>query len=323
MHFNNCIPAVKIHTWGGLGSQLYALALSIDLGIDSIWGISRSGELPRYDQNLKSFKLIKGDLSDYRLLESLPEFDAIIHAGGYAQPTRFMEDPLSTISVNTSSTIELIKKLKDNGKFLYLSSSEVYSGSKNFPHEESDVGQTNTEHPRVAYIEGKKVGETIIAAARSRLSIDATAIRLSLVYGPGTKPADSRVINSIISQALNNRVIKLLDSGTAIRSYCYVSDAIFLSLTAMLNGTESIYNVGGISKVSIKELAEKIAKLTQAKVQCGLDEGMMSGAPINVELNLNKIIKLSRIKKFVDLEVGLPRTIKWHEYHVYRTRLLS
>jgi hypothetical protein len=31
MHFNRCIPAVKIHTWGGLGSQLYALALSIDL----------------------------------------------------------------------------------------------------------------------------------------------------------------------------------------------------------------------------------------------------------------------------------------------------
>lgn len=31
MHFNRCIPPVKIHTWGGLGSQLYALALSIDL----------------------------------------------------------------------------------------------------------------------------------------------------------------------------------------------------------------------------------------------------------------------------------------------------
>jgi len=295
--------------------QLFTSKAIADLGIDSIWGISRSGELPRFNQNLKSFKLIKGDLSDYRLLESLPEFDAIIHAGGYAQPARFMEDPLSTISVNSTSTIELIKKLKDNGKFLYLSSSEVYSGSKNFPHEESDIGQTNTEHPRAAYIEGKKVGETIVAAARSKLSIDATAIRLSLVYGPGTKPVDSRVINSIISQALNNRVIKLLDSGTAIRSYCYVSDAIFLSLTAMLHGTESIYNVGGISKVSIKELAEKIAKLTRAKVQYGLDEGMMSGAPINVELNLNKIIKLTGIKKFVDLEVGLPRTIKWHENH--------
>src|SRR5690348_16520606 len=59
----------------------------------------------------------------------LGTYDFIIHAAGYAQPARFMSDPLATIRCNTSMLMELFDRLHSKGRLLYLSTSEIYSGN--------------------------------------------------------------------------------------------------------------------------------------------------------------------------------------------------
>lgn len=157
-------------------------------------------------------RFLSGNLAETSFLESLPQADVIIHAATYGQPAMFMENPLATLKLNTTATFVLLDKLLPGGKFLFLSSSEVYSGLTNAPFTENQIGTTNPAHPRSCYIEAKRCGEAICSVYRAN-GIDAKSVRLSLAYGPGTRVGDKRVINSFIEQALRAKVIRLLDRG--------------------------------------------------------------------------------------------------------------
>jgi nucleoside-diphosphate-sugar epimerase len=291
--------------------ECLAAAINKGYGPSEIWVISKTGIFPDDISKAIQIKICKIDLCDYVSLNELPNFDAILHAGGYAQPIIFLADPLATISINTTATILLIKKLNPGGKFLYFSSSEIYSGSRIIPFKEDDIGRTNTNHPRSAYIEGKRCGEAIINSAKKQLGTDAVSIRVSLVYGPGTKTDDKRVLCQIIDQAIKSQKIKLLDSGNAVRTYCYVSDAVRLAFIAMLYGNESVYNIGGISKISIHGLADIVAEITNSEVALGESPNLLKGAPDDVKLDLTKILKLANYENFINLETGLMKTINW------------
>src|ERR1700744_2867188 len=52
-------------------------------------------------------------------------FDYIIHAAGYGQPQKFSDHKIQTLRVNTYETDQLFSVLNKDGKFLYISSSEV------------------------------------------------------------------------------------------------------------------------------------------------------------------------------------------------------
>lgn len=285
--------------------------LSTKISPMELWVVSKSGIYPDQIPKNNQINYVKADLCDEHVTSNLPRFDVIFHAGGYAQPGLFLEDPMSTIKINTTSTLALLNLLNKDGKFLFFSSSEVYSGSPNIPYKESDIGTTNTSHERAPYIEGKRCGEAIVGSARKYLSLDAKSVRLSMVYGPGTKQDDRRVLNSIINQSLKLNKINLLDDGSAQRTYCYITDAIKLSIVALLEGTESIYNVGGISEITILDLARKIAYLTQSKLFPGENQESFKSAPGQVKLNLDSILELIGGHEFVDIDTGLVRTIDW------------
>ena len=128
-------------------------------------------------------------------------YDFIIHAAGYAQPAKFLADAMGTISVNTTMLMDLIQRLGPKGRLLFLSTSEVYSGSTRGIHNESDIGTTNPSGARACYIESKRCGEAICHAARENGKTTIIA-RVSSVYGPGVKPKDTRVMSQFIDQAL-------------------------------------------------------------------------------------------------------------------------
>ena len=252
----------------------------------------------------------RGDITDEQFCKSLPNADYIIHAAGYAQPLRFMADPLKTFKLNTSSTILLFEKLLPNGKFLYISSSEVYHGLEGKKFSETEIGNTNTTHPRACYIEGKKGGETICNAYR-QIGVDAKSIRLSLVYGPGTRKDDKRVLSAFIVKALNGE-IKLLDGGEAKRTYCYITDANELLWKILFWGKEPLYNVGGHSNITIIELAELIGGFLKVPIILPDKSETISGAPKDVQLDLSLIENEFNKREFVELHQGLENTINWY-----------
>lgn len=237
----------------------------------------------------------------------------VLHAAGYAQPAKFTSAPMDTLRLNTTWLIELSELVaRSGGRLLYLSSSEVYSGSPRLRHYEGDIGQTAPDHPRGCYIEGKRCGEAIVHAARSS-GVKAVAARVSLAYGPGVKKGDTRVVSQFIDQALNSGEIALQDGGQARRTYCYITDIVEMLLNTMWHGKSPVYNIGGEGEITILSLARKIAALTKTSVKVPRGFGTaQTGAPAHVSLDTTLYKREFAKRSFIPLDEGLQRTVAWH-----------
>ena len=302
---------------GGYFAQTLQKLKQTNDGPSRIFLSSKSGEFQFHVDS--ETEIITGDLSQANVLERLPNLDVIVHAAGYAQPGKFLENPLLTLALNTTSTICLVRKIRAGGKFLFISSSEVYSGLNATPFTEKQIGTTNTDHPRSPYIEGKRAGEAIVSASKVHKNIDAKSVRLSLAYGPGTKLSDSRVMNSFIEQAITASQISLKDSGQAMRTYCYVADAIEMCFNVLGKGSDDIYNIAGNSRIKIRDLAKLISDITGAKLEIPENDlGGLAGAPDDVWLDISKAIALSDKSEFITMLSGVTNTIRWQEENLFK-----
>ena len=275
--------------------------------------LSYKNSIPKYLKKYYNFLYteIREDITSINLPPK--SFDIIIHSSGYAQPMKFLSDSLTTIKINTHATINLLDALKPEGKFLFVSTSEVYSGNDSFNIDESQIGTTTPSHNRACYIESKRCGETICHSYITS-EYDIKIARLSLAYGPFTKLGDLRVLNSIIDKGLNNDTIELMDDGSALRTYCYITDVVEMFWNILLNGKEITYNVSGFSNISIKELAENIGSKLNKKVITPTSLNGLTGSPKIVNISSEKYINEFNKQNFVDMEHGMENVIEWMKY---------
>jgi nucleoside-diphosphate-sugar epimerase len=281
----------------------------------TVYAVTRSNPTNFFSELLdfKNSKVLIGDLANFKFLETFPLVDYIIHAAGYGQPGKFLNDPINTFNVNVFSELVLYNKLVKPGNFLFISTSEVYSGLMESPFKEIQIGNTNTNHFRACYIESKRCGEAI-ASSFKQLGVNAKSARLSLAYGPGTRPGDERVLNDFIFGAISKGSIKLRDSGSALRTYCYITDAVEMLWNILFFGKHDIYNVGGFSKTSIADLAKSVCNILNSACEIPKDDiNKLSGAPEDVSLDMERYI--SEFKK-VQLPVSIDgRMVALYLYH--------
>lgn len=255
----------------------------------------------------------KGDICDPSLIATLPSsLNYIIHAAGYGQPQKFLENEILTITMNTAVTDALLKKMAKNGSCIFISTSEIYSGSKDTPYKESTVGQTNTDHPRACYIEGKRCGEAIVNAYHKQ-GFDAKSIRLALAYGPGVRLDDRRVMNEVIKKGLIDQKIVLMDSGTSLRTYIYITDAVEFMFKILLKGKSNIYNLSGKSRTSIAQMAQLISRTVDVPLSIPQSNAGLAGAPEDVSLSLDRLLREFPKEKFVSFEAGVQAVITWYK----------
>ena len=249
-------------------------------------------------------EITHGDLTAHSFRKHFGHFDIILHAAGYGQPGKFLENPLKTIRLNTEATLDLLERVSPGGKFLFVSTSELYAGlTKGCIIKEDKIGSTNTNHPRACYIEGKRCGEAACHAARSG-GIKAVSARLALAYGPGAKPTDQRVLYTFIEKALHNGSIELMDRGDARRVYCYVADAVQMMLRVILEGREPVYNVGGKGVLLIREVADKIGFQLNAPITFPAESKPLTGAPAEVDLDTELFEKEFGPVNYVNFEMA-------------------
>lgn len=257
-----------------------------------------------------SINHLQVDLADSSQYHRLPDADVIFHSAGYAQPILFMSNPVATLQINVTATIALLQRLRPGGSFIFMSSAEVYCGLVDSWFREESIGTSTPYHPRASYIEGKRSGEAVCSAFRSQ-GIRSISVRLGDVYGPGTRMHDKRALNSFIERALLQKKIELLDSGTAMRTYCYVADALEIILNILFCGKEAVYNVGGQSCVSIAELALMIGGIMDVPVVFPAQEIAVAGSPAVLRLDLSRVKAEFNKTQFLELREGLMRTIAW------------
>jgi dTDP-glucose 4,6-dehydratase/UDP-glucuronate decarboxylase len=284
----------------------------LDLNLDLTF-TSKSEMRPFFLGNNSNYKYLSGDITGHDLLNKFEAFDCILHLAGYAQPSVFIADPLSTIKINSEVVIHLLKKLNPTGSFLFLSSSEVYRDSQSDLNNESTNTSINTNHSRAPYILSKLMGESICFEELSKSRKNIKVARLSMVYGPGIKKGDQRAVSQFFDQAIKFNNIKLIDQGKAQREYLYIADTLRALLNMIFFGKQTLYNIGAGSSnsISILKIVEIIAKLTNSSIELSHNNVNHFGARDKVGLDVSRYESEFGKLMIVPFEEGIYRTFKW------------
>lgn len=203
-------------------------------------------------------------------LESEVSFDYIIHAASNGSPNFFAKNPVEVMKANIDGVAHLMDYGLNHGmkRFLYVSSGEVYGEGDGRVFTEDYSGYVDCTKPRSCYPSSKRAAETLCVSYAAEYGADVVIARPCHTYGPHFTEQDNRVYAQFIRNVLRGEDIVMKSTGEQFRSWCYVVDCVSALLHILLKGENcQAYNIADVdSNISIRELAETIAKIGGRKV---------------------------------------------------------
>jgi len=204
-------------------------------------------------------------------------------------------------------------------KFVALGTICAYPKFTPVPFREENLWDGYPEETNAPYGLAKKMLLVQSQAYRQEYGFNSIYLLPVNLYGPGDNfhPESSHVIPAIIRKCVEavkageNEVV-LWGDGSATREFLYVKDAAegIALATERYNGSEPV-NLGAGFEISIRELAEKIAKLTGFKGRIVWDTTKPNGQPRRM-LDTSRAEKLFGFKAKTDFDQGLKETIDWY-----------
>ena len=257
-----------------------------------------------------SFELIRHDIVEPILLE----VDWIFNMACPASPIHYQYNPVKTVKTSVMGAIKMLGLAKRvRARILQASTSEVYGDPEIHPQQESYWGSVNPIGLRSCYDEGKRVAETLMMDYHRQNQVDIKLVRIFNTYGPRMHINDGRVVSNFIVAALKEEPLEIFGDGEQTRSFCYVSDLIDVILK-MMNKDDFIgpVNIGNPGEFTIRELAEKILKLTgsRSKIQVRQER---SDDPVRRRPDISLAREKLGWEPSFDLEEGLGKTIEYFE----------
>jgi nucleoside-diphosphate-sugar epimerase len=207
------------------------------------------------------FKFQEVDISvDMPDLET--KFDYIFHAASPASPPKYFKYPIQTMLVNSIGTKNLLDlSIKNDSRFIFFSTSEIYGDPLEHPQKETYWGNVNPIGPRSIYDEAKRFGEALVAQYVREKKVNAGIIRIFNTYGPRLDPHDGRVVSTFVRQAINGEALTINGDGNQTRSFCYISDLIDGIFKMAESNEFGPINLGNPNEMTLNELIKEISKL--------------------------------------------------------------
>lgn len=271
----------------------------------------------QYNLNDKNLEIIVQDVC--KPVDVGQNIDFIVHAASQASPKFYGTDPVGTLEPNIIGTTNLMRlaKMKKTQGFLFFSSSEVYGSTGNTNAiRESDSGFIDPLNIRSCYAESKRMGETICSSWYHQYNVPVKIVRVFHTYGPGISLDDGRVFADLISDVVKGKDLVLNSDGSALRTYCYLSDAILGYFYILLHGKcGEAYNVGNpYQEYSVKDLAGTLISLFPEKSlkiiidPATLAPGYHPSGVSRIFPDISKVQELGWSPK-IDVRSGFRRTI--------------
>jgi nucleoside-diphosphate-sugar epimerase len=271
--------------------------------------------------------LIEASITDDAVLADLPEdLDFVFHLATYHGNQSSIHDPLADHENNTLTTLKLFERIKDFKKIrkVVYSSAGCTVARKTF----EDADATTEDDPVSLWLDSpyqisKIIGEFYANYYFRRHELPVVKARFQNVYGQGEilgagqwrgTPATvwRNVTPTFVYRALKQMPLIVENEGIATRDFIHVDDiAHGLLLCATRGEPSGVYNLASGVETSIRELAEKINKMTDnpAPIELGPKRdwdrsGKRFGSTEKARQELG-------FEAEVDLATGLARTIDW------------
>lgn len=199
----------------------------------------------------KNFKLVVGDVRDYKLLSDLVEAnDVIIPLAAIVGMPACKKDPELTVAVNYQQIDDIVSYMRSSQKLLVPNTNSQYGSSETIITEESPF------NPLSLYAQTKCDAEKAVLDSGNGISL-----RLATVFGVSYRQRVDLLVNDFVYRAFSDEFLVLFESHF-LRNYVHVRDVAkaFVHLIENYDTcNNNAFNVGLTSaNMSKLQLAQKI-----------------------------------------------------------------
>jgi len=232
------------------------------------------------------------------------------------------ENPGSFFYQNAIMGLHLIEAARIHGveKTIVAGSICSYPKFTPVPFKEDDLWNGYPEETNAPYGVAKKSLLVMCQAYRQQYGMNAIFLMPVNLYGPRDNfdLESSHVIPALIRKAIEARdsgagEIVCWGDGSPTREFLYVEDAAegLIRGAEQYDGADPV-NLGSGFEVSIKDLTEKIARLSGFNGKLVWDTERPNGQPRRM-LDTTRAFERFGFRAKVNLEEGLAKTIAWYE----------
>lgn len=242
----------------------------------------------------------------------LPEaVDIVYHFASPASPEKYMAQPLNTMEVNTTGTLNLLEYAAvKEARFVFASTSEIYGDPLVSPQQETYWGNVNPIGPRSVYDEAKRFGETIVTHFQREKIANAGVVRIFNTYGPNMDPYDGRVVSNFIRQALKGEPLTIYGNGQQTRSFCYIDDLVRGIMAMGMSSHPGPINLGNPEERTLLNLAELVLGITESSSTLEFRE-LPEDDPKRRCPDITKAKTVLGWEPAVDISTGISKTAHW------------
>jgi GDP-L-fucose synthase len=238
-----------------------------------------------------------------------------------SEPYAFLHDNLAmAVNVIEGARLAGVRKL------LFLGSSCIYPKHAPQPIREDSLLTGPLEPTNEAYAVAKIAGIKLCDHARAQHGCDFISAMPCNLYGPGDNFSleKSHVLPAMIRKMHEARLrgdasLRLWGTGTPLREFLHADDLAEACLRLLDRYAEpGPINVGSGEEISIRGLAELVARVTGFAGRLEFDPAMPDGTP-------RKLMDVSRIRALgwaprISLEEGVRQSYEWYLAHAADAR---
>ena len=234
--------------------------------------------------------------------------DVVMHLAAIADVKGVLEKPQYSESINVRGTINVLEAARTSEikRVVYGGTTWVYSET-----ETNNVDESTPLHaPSHFYTATKLAGEYFCQSYSKLYDLDVTVLRYGIPYGPRAR--DGAVIPIFVKKALNGEPLTIEGDGSQFRKFVYVEDLAEGNVLALKSiAKNKTYNLDGIEKITIKEIAEMVRNIIgNTKIEyASARTGDFSGKEVSSELAKKEL----GWEPQISFEEGLRRYIIWYK----------
>jgi dTDP-glucose 4,6-dehydratase len=254
-------------------------------------------------------EFVEGDIRDPALVSKLMGgTDLVVHFAAESHVDRSISGAADFVSTNVVGTQVLLQAALDAGvgKFVHVSTDEVYGSI-----EEGSWPETWPLEPNSPYSASKASSDLLARAYHRTHGLNVCITRCSNNYGPHQFP--EKVIPLFVSNLLDGKRVPLYGDGLNVRDWLHVDDhCAGIALVAQAGRAGEIYNIGGGTELTNKELTYKLLDAV------GADGSMIEpvedrkGHDRRYSVDWSKIHDELGYSPAVSFETGLAEVVAWY-----------
>jgi UDP-glucose 4-epimerase len=300
---------------GFIGSTLSERLLEQGAGVRAIDAFTDFYPRPLKERNLEQlrgragYEFIEGDLRDVDLAAALDGITHVFHLAAQAGVRRSWGKEFQVYTgLNVDATQALLEACAKAPieRLVYASSSSVYGDDVAIPMTETALPQ-----PVSPYGVTKLAAEQLCHLYYVNYGVPAVSLRYFTVYGPRQRP--DMGFNRFFRAILDGKPLIQFGDGLQTRDFTFVADAVTATAAAAVRGVPGrVYNIGGGSRVSLKEVFDLLGRVSGRPVVID-QQGPQKGDMRDTYADTTRARQDLAFAPSVTLEEGLRAMWRWME----------